>query len=195
VTATDDVDAIGVALLVAAAIEGAGGTYFVGGSVASSLHGDPRSTNDIDFIVSLPVGHVAAFRQGLGPDFELDEEMLAVALARSTTANGFYLPVLTKIDLFGVGHEPFDVIEFGRRRSVVVRTSGETLVIKSPEDSVLRKLLWYRQGGGVSDRQWRDVVSILRVSQADLDDAYLLEWAGRLHCEDLLARARADAGQ
>jgi hypothetical protein len=193
VVAADEVDAIGVALLVAAAIEASGGTYFVGGSVASSLHGDPRSTNDIDFVLSLSVGSVAAFRRALGPAFELDEEMLEMALAQSATANGFYLPVLTKIDLFGLGRSPYDVMEFSRRRAVVVRASGETLIIKSPEDSVLRKILWYRQGGGVSDRQWRDVVSILRVSEADLDEAYLSEWARRLQCEDLLARAKSDA--
>jgi hypothetical protein len=193
VAAADELDAIGVALLVAAAIEASGGTYFVGGSVASSLHGDPRSTNDIDFVLSLPVGSVAAFRQALGPAFELDEEMLETALAKSTTANGFYLPVLTKIDLFGLGRSPYDVMEFSRRRAVVVRASGETLIIKSPDDSVLRKLLCYRQGGGVSDRQWRDVVSIRRVSEADLDEAYLSEWARRLQCEDLLARAKSDA--
>ena len=66
-------------------------------------------------------------------------------------------------------------------------------MIKSPEDSVLRKLLWYRAGGGVSDKQWRDVVSILRVSRDQIDPAYLAEWSTRLSCADLLARARTEA--
>jgi hypothetical protein len=187
-------DPIAIALRVATAIESAQGTYFVGGSVASSLQGDPRSTNDIDFVISLPLGQIGALADALGADFEIDRDMLRDALLRASSANGFYLPVLTKIDFFGLGHEPFDEIEFARRRSVAVGPNGESLVIKSPEDSVVRKLLWYRQGGGVSDKQWRDIVSILRVSRDHIDTAYLLHWAQRLVCEDLLARAQADAG-
>ena len=179
---------------VAAAIESAQGSYFVGGSVASSLQGDPRSTNDIDFVVSLPVGRVDALADALGPDFELDRDMLRDALLRARSANGFYLPVLTKIDFFGLGREPFDEIEFARRRPVAVGRAGQTLVIKSPEDSVLRKLLWFREGGEVSDKQWRDIVSILRVSRDQIDPAYLSDWATRLRCDDLLARAEKEAG-
>jgi len=186
-------DPIGIALRVAAAIEAAGGTYFVGGSVASSLHGDPRSTNDIDFVVSLPLGQVDTFIAALGTDFELDRDMLRDALRQARCANGFYLPVLTKIDLFGLGAEPFDEIEFARRASVTVGREGERLFVKSPEDSVLRKLLWYRDGGEVSEKQWRDIVSILRVNAGALDDSYLAEWAARLRCADLLVRARTAA--
>ena len=183
-----------IALLVGRAVEVAGGAYFVGGSVASSIYGDPRSTNDIDFVVSLPLGRVARFREALGPDFELDTDMLREALQRGSCANGFYLPVLTKIDLFGLGPEPFDAMEFSRRRPIAVGSAGELLVVKSEEDSVLRKLLWYRAGAEVSDRQWRDVVSLLRVNAPTLDAAYLTAWAERLRCADLLARASAEAG-
>ncbi len=186
-------DPIAIALRVATAIETAGGTYFVGGSVASSLQGDPRSTNDIDFVISLPLGRIGALAQALGPEFELDQEMLRQALLRGTSANGFFLPVLTKIDFFALGSEPFDEIEFARRRAVPVGPAGEPLVIKSAEDSVLRKLLWFREGGEVSDKQWRDIVSILRVSRDALDRAHLSQWARRLRCEELLARAVGDA--
>jgi hypothetical protein len=192
VTATVE-DPIAIALLVATAIETAGGAYFVGGSVASSLHGDPRSTNDIDFVISLPVERVGALAVALGADFELDRDVLRDALLRKGCANGFYLPVLTKIDLFALGTEPYDQIEFARRRPVPVGPAGEALIVKSPEDSVLRKLLWYRAGGEVSDKQWRDIVSILCVSRPEMDPAYLSDWARRLDCEDLLARAEKDA--
>ena len=188
-------DPIAIALLVAAAVEAAGGTYFVGGSVASSLQGDPRSTNDIDFVVSLPVLRVDAFGEALGPDFEMDREMLRDALRRASCANGFYLPLLTKIDLFGLGRAPFDLSEFSRKSPVVVGEGGEALVVKSAEDSVLRKLLWFRQGGEVSERQWRDVIAIVRVSGPRLDRGYLEEWARTLGCEDLLARVDVEVGR
>ena len=70
---------------------------------------------------------------------------------------------------------------------------GESLVVKAPEDSVLRKLLWFREGGGVSDKQWRDIVSILRVSRAHLDVVYMTTWAQRLRVDDDLARADREA--
>ncbi|WP_309894739.1 hypothetical protein [Archangium sp.] len=82
--------------------------------------------------------------------------------------------------------------EFSRRRALELRP-GESIVVKSPEDTVLRKLLWFQEGGGVSDRQWRDIVQVLRVSGASMDVTYLEQWAERLDVADLLARARAEA--
>ena len=186
-------DAVDVALRVAAAIETVGGEYFVGGSIASSLQGEPRATNDIDFVVTLPLGKLEDFRTTLGSDFEIDVDMLREALRTASSANGFYLPLVTKIDFFGRGYEGFDDSEFSRRRAIVVRPTGETLFIKAPEDTILRKLLWYRAGGEVSDKQWRDIIGVLRISGPELDAAYLDSWAGRLHVVGLLQRARGDA--
>jgi hypothetical protein len=185
-------DALDVALLVAAAIERAGGEYFVGGSVASSLQGEPRATNDIDFVVSL--ARVGAFATALGPDFEVDQIMLHDALTTGGSANIFFMPFVTKVDIFGLGREPFDRVEFARRKHLQIRSSGERLWIKTSEDTVLRKLLWFRAGGEVSEKQWRDVVGVLRVGGPDLDHAYLDDWAGRLDLAPLLARARAGDG-
>lgn len=187
-------DAIGVALRVAAAIESVGGTYFVGGSVASSLQGEPRATNDIDIVLELPLGRIDAFAAALGPDFETDRGMLRDALLHARSCNIFYLPVLMKIDLFAVGTSPYDEIEFSRKRSTRVRATGERLVVKAPDDTVIRKLLWFREGGGVSEKQWRDVVEVLRVSHVELDAAYLRTWATRLGLSSLLTKAQAEAG-
>lgn len=74
-----------------------------------------------------------------------------------------------KIDIFAVGSSEFDAEEFRRRQSVRVRSSGETLFLKTAEDSILRKLLWFREGGEVSERQWRDVVALLRINSRSLD--------------------------
>jgi hypothetical protein len=187
------VDAIAVAMRVAEAIEAAKGSYFVGGSLASSLQGEPRATNDIDIVLEVPLGRIGEFVAALGEDFEVDVEMLRDALLHGRSCNIFYLPVVMKVDLFAVGPAPYDEVEFARRRPVPVRSTGETLVIKSPEDTVLRKLLWYREGGAVSDRQWRDVIEVLRVSGGGMDPAYLIQWSQRLGIADLLERARAQA--
>jgi hypothetical protein len=185
-----DENAIDIALKVAHALTSVGAEYFVGGSLASSLQGEPRATNDIDFVISLPAGRIHALRDALGGDFEVDTDMLRDAVMHARSANAFYLPVVTKIDFFGRGDEPFDESEFSRRRMTAVRASGESLMVKSPEDTVLRKLLWFREGGSVSEKQWRDIVSVLRISQSAIDDAYLDSWATRLDLTELLAHAR-----
>lgn len=183
-------NAIDIALKVARALNAVGAEYFVGGSLASSLQGEPRATNDIDFVIALPVGKVGDLSAALGSDFEVDTDMLRDAVLHARCANAFYLPVVTKIDFFGRGYEPFDESEFARRRVTTVTTGGDSLVVKAPEDTVLRKLLWYREGGEVSDKQWRDIVSVLQISGDKLDQAYLAAWASRLHVSELLERAR-----
>jgi len=187
-----ELDVIGVAVRVAEAIESVGGRYFVGGSLASSVDGEPRATNDVDFVVDLPLGRIDAFANALGADFEVDQGMLREALLRGSCANAFYLPMVLKIDFFGHAHGAYDEVEFNRRRVVEVRP-GTSLYVKSPEDSILRKLLWFRAGGEVSDRQWRDVLGILASQRGHLDEAYLDIWANQLGTANLLARARAAA--
>jgi hypothetical protein len=159
--------------------------------LASSLQGEPRATNDIDFVIALPLGKIGNLTAALGSDFEVDSDTLREALLHASRANAFYLPVVTKIDFFGRGYEPFDESEFSRRRPTAVTASGQTLVVKVPEDTVLRKLLWFRDGGEVSEKQWRDIVSVLQLSGAQMDQTYLTSWASRLHLNELLERARS----
>jgi hypothetical protein len=186
-------DALDVALQVSAALDQIHCEYFVGSSVASSLQGEPRATNDIDFVVAMLTWKVPAFAAALGPDFDVDQEMLREAVSTGRCANIFYLPLVTKVDIFGLGSSPYDEVEFARRRLVRVKSTGQELFVKSPEDSVLRKLLWYREGGEVSTKQWRDVVEVLRVSGPQIDPQYLDQWASRLGVAPLLARARMQA--
>lgn len=103
--------------------------------------------------------------------------------------------MVTKVDPCGLGATPYDEAEFGRRRRVRVRASGEELWVKSPEDTILRKLLWYRDGGEVSEKQWRDVIAVLQLRGHQLEDRYLDQWASRLNITQLLARARSNAAE
>lgn len=181
-------DPISVALVVAEVLESLGIPYFVGGSVASSVDGEPRATNDVDFVIDIPLGSIRPFIAKLGPDFEVDEQMLREAVRTGRCANGFYLPTVLKLDFFGHAHGPFDNSEFSRRRPLEVQ-EGRNLFIKSPEDTILRKLLWYREGGEVSDKQWRDIIGVLKAQTATLDRPYLDKWAEYLALTDMLKRA------
>lgn len=185
-------DVVDVALRVAEALERCGVAYFLGGSLASSFQGEPRATNDIDLVVDLSDAAVAPLIAALGPDFDVDEGALRRAVRERSSWNVIFIPSVTKIDLFLLRDSPYDASEFARRQRVEVRP-GRALHIKSAEDTVLRKLLWWRAGGEVSERQWRDLVQVLRLSGDRLEDAYLDAWAGRLGLVEPLRRARAQA--
>lgn len=185
---------VDVALRVARTFEKLGLGYFLGGSFASSIQGEPRATNDIDFVVDLPLSKIDSLVRELGSDFDVDEESLAEAVRQRGSWNIYYLPMAVKIDLFILRGSPFDLSEFSRRRPVEL-LAHESIMVKSPEDTVLRKLLWFRAGGGVSDRQWRDIVQVLRVSGSFMDEAYLNEWSEQLGTRELLTRARSEAAR
>ena len=182
-------EVVEVAMLVARAFESIGTDYALGGSVATSVQGEPRSTNGVDFAVRLTEQQVPLLIAALGPDFEVDDEALAEAIKRKRSANIFHLASMTKIDLFFRGGEEFDESEFSRRVRLALQPDGGELFIASTEDDFLRKLRWFRMGGEASDRQWRDILGLLRVAGDSLDVAYLRSWAPKLGVADLLERA------
>jgi hypothetical protein len=192
VSITDD--AFDVALRVARACDALGITYYVGGSIASSIYGDPRSTNDVDIAIDLHESQVDAFAAQLGPDFSVDDVSLRETIARRGSWNIYFLPYALKVDLFIRKNGAFEREEFAQRQEVRLGEGEAALVVSSPENTVLRKLLWYVAGGQTSERQWRDIVGILRVSGQVLDNAHLDRWADWLDVQRLLAKARSEAG-
>lgn len=187
-----DLDEYGVALRVAAVLDQLGIEYALGGSLATSLQGEPRATNDVDFAVRLEEHQVAELVERLGSDFVIDEERLRTAVRQQRSHQFYFLPLVLKIDFFVRGATPFDRSEFARRIRVPLGEHG-SLCAASPEDNLLRKLVWFRDGGEVSDRQWRDILGVLRVSGTRLDRAYLERWAAELNVSDLLLRALTQA--
>lgn len=181
-------DSADVAIRLARALERAGIDYAVGGSVASSAHGEPRATRDLDVAVRLTPALAPALIDALGPDFAVDARMLDEAIRTGRIVNIFYLPLFTKIDLFVRGHDAYDRAEFSRRQEIEP-VPGEPIMASSAEDNLLWKLRWYRQGGEVSDQQWRDVLGLLRISGDRMDTGYLHEWATHHGVDDLLERA------
>lgn len=183
-----DLDEYGVALRVATVLDELGIEYTLGGSLASSIHGEPRSTNDVDFAVKLHEHQIPRLVERLGSQFVIDENGLRNAVRSGRSYQIYFLPLALKIDFFIRGATPFDRSEFTRRVRVYVGERG-SLYAASLEDSLLRKLVWFREGGEVSDRQWRDVLGLLRASTTEPDRAYLERWAIELGVRDLLSQA------
>lgn len=160
--------------------------------MASSTQGLPRASADVDFVADLMPHHVGPWITALGPDFEVDDEMLREAIEHRRTLNIFDMRSAMKVDIFVAGFDSWDREQLKRARSEAIsRQPGSTVVLPTPEDTVLAKLSWYRKGGEASDRQWADILGVLKVQGGRLDLEYMRRWARSLGVSDLLERAQA----
>ncbi|MCZ6635224.1 MAG: hypothetical protein O7G87_17635 [bacterium] len=169
--------------------------YLVGGSVASSYYGESRTTEDVDLVVDLGSKKIPKFVSAMQPVFYIDEVDVREAVDRRGSFNVIHLETMLKIDLFVTGDRPMDREEMRRRQLMVITDDPErNLYMATPEDVILQKLDWYRRVGGVSDRQWRDIMGVLKVQDDRLDLTYIRQWADRLGFSDLLSRALEESG-
>jgi hypothetical protein len=183
---------VAVALHVADALESCGLRYVVGGSLASSISGEPRSTLDVDLVVEMSEADVPRVVVALATAFEVDEDAVMRAVRSHSSVNLFHRSTAIKVDLFVAGGTPLDTEQMERRQRVQIGNSPvQHLYVYTPEDILLQKLRWFRLGNEVSDRQWRDIVGILLVQGEALDRIYLQRGAATLGVVDLLARAVA----
>lgn len=170
--------------------------YFAVGSVASSIHGLPRFTHDVDLVVEIAEVQLDAIGHGLRDEFYLDIDEARRSVRASRAFNLIHLATASKIDIFPLRSNDFHRSELARsafQEWVIPGEGTVRLPVASAEDTILSKLAWYRDGGCVSDRQWSDVLGILAGKPRDV--SYLKEWAARLGVADLLERLIEEAGQ
>ena len=178
---------IEVTLKVTQVLESLGIPYLIGGSLASTLYGMVRTTQDSDIVAEMRLEHLQPFVSALQGEFYLDDEMIAEAIQRHSSFNIIHRETMFKVDVFIPHPRPF-------LHSQISRSQKQTFLFKteisaqfaSPEDTILAKLEWYHLGGEVSERQWRDILGILKTRAGALDLGYLRKWADELEVNDLL---------
>lgn len=181
---------IKVTLQVTAVFERLAVPYFIGGSLASTLYGTVRSTQDSDIVAELSVEKVPAFVSALKDDFYVDDQMVADAVTGRTSFNIIHRESMFKVDVFVSRNRRFEQTQFSRSRKVNLSNRPKrSAVFCSPEDILLAKMEWYRMGGEISERQWRDIDDVLKVQKNSLDIDYLNTMANELGVADLLERA------
>lgn len=188
-------ESLRVALKVTGVFEKLGAAYLVCGSLASSVHGIPRATQDIDIVADLNQTNMPSLVAALEDEFYVDAERIRNAIVRRASFNLIHLSTMFKIDVFILKNDPQSREEVRRRQLVLVgEDPGERLWVASAEDTIIQKLAWYRLGGCVSERQWSDVVGILKVQRGRLDIDYLHRAASGRKVTTLLAKAQEDSG-
>jgi hypothetical protein len=156
--------------------------HAVVGSVASSRFGLHRATMDVDIVTDLQPAQILGLITALRPDFYVDEVLILEAITQHSSFNALHLETGTKLDFFILKPREYDRVALNRR-------SNERLSFMTAEDVLLGKLEWFRLGDETSERQWNDILGILR-TQPNLDFEYLNKWAQTIGVLDLLERTQ-----
>ena len=170
----------------------AGVPFMVAGSFASTAHGMPRTTQDVDVVIDPPsLAAIEALVRSMPPDdYYVDADAARDAFRRRTMFNVIDLASGWKVDLIVRKNRPFSRAEFERRRPFALL--GVAVFVASAEDTIVAKLEWSKQGGG-SERQRRDVAGILATVGTSLDRAYVDRWVRDLDLADEWQAAQGTA--
>ena len=184
-----------VTLKVTSVLEDLSVPYLIGGSLASTLYGMVRTTQDSDIIAEMRLEHLQPFVSALQEEFYMDDEMISESIQRNSSFNIIHRETMFKVDVFIPRPRPFLQSQLSRaQRQIFLFEKEMSAKFASPEDTILSKLEWYRLGGEVSDSQWRDILGVLKTRAGELDLDYMQKWAIGLKVTDLLDRALKEAG-
>ncbi|MDQ3335180.1 MAG: hypothetical protein M4D80_08460 [Myxococcota bacterium] len=174
-----------------AALQNAGLTHMVVGSFASSVHGVPRTTQDLDIVIDPDPSKLDAFVQALDPDsYYVDIDVARQALRRRSMFNVIEMRTAWKVDLIIRKDRAFSIEELDRRIELPI--FGILAPVATAEDTIISKLEWAR--AGESERQLVDVAGILRVRDATLDHHYIERWISAFELAEFWQRAKELAG-
>lgn len=161
-------------------------TYAIVGSTATIAYGEPRFTNDIDVVLDLSAEQVDRFRSEFPEaDFYISRSAVELAVKKNFQFNVIHPASGLKIDFMVLSDSAFDQSRRTRRRELSVLADGPTW-FASPEDVILKKMVYHKEGG--SDKHLRDIAGVLRIQGDQLDREYVSRWAGDLNVLEIWTR-------
>lgn len=159
--------------------------YFVTGAVAAIAYGEPRLTTDIDIVADLSEDKIPKLKNCYpASEFHFDEEAAKRAVLTRSQFNIIHPGSGLKIDIMISQGDEFDRSRFRRARRLKPLDDTE-VDFSSPEDVILKKMAFYRQGG--SEKRLRDIAGILKISAGGIDFPYIKTWAAKLGLEEVWA--------
>jgi hypothetical protein len=168
--------------------------YYIGGSVASSLYGKRRATQDVDIVANIQRKHVQTLVKLLENEYYIDAGMIQGALQHQSSFNMLHNETGVKVDVFVLKSSALAQHELQQAREDVIEPGTRPFYFASPEDVILNKLSWWKMGGGTSTRQWDDLVEVIKHQTRTLDIKYLRQLAPLMGVADSLEQAIADSG-
>jgi hypothetical protein len=178
-------------VLIVRVLEEHGIEYMLTGSIVSSLQGEPRSSHDVDIVISIQPNVAETLASlFLFPEFYLDKQMILDAIRFRSSFNLLHPSSGNKVDFWILKNSSFDASRFSRKQKEEM--FGIAMWVSSPEDTILSKLDWAKQSGG-SEKQFGDALGVYEVQFYNLSASYLNEWVVKLGVEELWSRLVAAA--
>jgi hypothetical protein len=169
---------------IVAHLKSSGIPFMISGSFASSFHGKPRATNDLDIVIDPNSAQLKVFLNSLPTGWYASPEAAESAFRLRSMFNIIDTESALKADLILRKHRPFSQEEF--RRRIPTQILGTQVDIVTPEDSILSKLEWSLESG--SERQFQDAANVATLNAKTLDLSYLKQWARELRIETILQK-------
>lgn len=169
--------------------------YYVSGSVASSLQGEVRFTEDLDIAIEIDPKQVQLLIDVLIQDFYISDVAVYEAIEGVTNSfNVIHLETTEKADIFISRKTDFDLNKMSRRRLYISDEPAQAFYVCSPEDTILQKLIWLEMADFQSQKQWRDILGVLKLQREKLDWSYLSLWSQNLGIKESLLKAMSESG-
>jgi hypothetical protein len=169
--------------------------YYISGSVASSLQGEVRFTEDLDLVIEIQPEQVSPLINVLNQDFYISEVAVNEAVTGITTSfNVIHLQTTEKADIFVSRNDQFSISKMNRRQLYYTNENQKSFYVSSPEDTILQKLVWFQMSQEQSQKQWRDILGVIKLQGEKLDFDYLALWSKNLGVKDNLQQGISASG-
>ena len=167
--------------------------YAIGGSIASSIYGTPRFTQDADITVQLSSSVAEQLYEKIKDRFYISKEAMYQAIRSQSSFNVIHFETAFKLDIFPADSDFKKLILSRSKKNKIEESVNKSFSLVSPEDIILLKLDWYKQSDCVSDRQWSDIIGVLSVQKKSLDYKHLKTWSANLGLNDFLQKAISES--